>query len=153
LAKKSPKTTKFYVFFKKIFGTVRKHYNFVLCINTIFGYTKHFITMNKGDLIDKIAEGAGLKKTEAAAALNATLEAITNALKGGEKITLVGFGSLDVAYRSARKGINPSTQKEIKIGDKVTVKFKAGKELAAAVDNKTLKTSLKKEDKKPAKKK
>ncbi len=112
-----------------------------------------FFTMNKGDLIDKIAEGAGLKKTDAAAALNATLDAITNALKGGEKITLVGFGSLDVAYRNARKGINPSTQKEIKIGDKVTVKFKAGKELAAAVDNKTLKTSLKKEEKKPAKKK
>jgi len=134
-----------------------------LCENTIILYcasTQYLITlnifiitMNKGDLIDKIAEGAGLKKTEATAALNATLEAITNALKGGEKITLVGFGSLDVAYRSARKGINPSTQKEIKIGDKVTVKFKAGKELAAAVDNKTLKTSLKKEEKKPAKKK
>ena len=119
----------------------------------IFEYTKLFITMNKGDLIDKIAEKAGLKKADASAALNATLEAITSALKDGEKITLVGFGSLDVAYRSARKGINPSTQKEIKISDKVTVKFKAGKELAAAVDNKNLKGSLKKDDKKPAKKK
>jgi DNA-binding protein HU-beta len=107
--------------------------------------------MNKGDLIDKIAEKGGLKKAEATAALNATLEAITEALKGGEKITLVGFGSFDVAYRAARKGINPSTQKEIKIGDKVTVKFKAGKELAASVDNKTLKGSLKKDEKKPAK--
>ncbi len=100
--------------------------------------------MNKGDLIDKIAEKASLKKAEATAALNATLEAITEALKDGEKITLVGFGSFDVTYRAARKGINPSTQKEIKIGDKVTVKFKAGKELAASVDNKTLKGNLKK---------
>lgn len=103
--------------------------------------------MNKGDLIDKIAEKASLKKSEATAALNATLEAITDALKAGEKITLVGFGSFDVAYRAARKGINPSTQKEIKIGDKVTVKFKAGKELAASVDNKTLKGNLKKDKK------
>jgi len=107
-------------------------------------FYKKFLTMNKGDLIDKIAEKASLKKAEAAAALNATLEAITEALKGGEKITLVGFGSFDVAYRAARKGINPSTQKEIKIGDKVTVKFKAGKELSTAVDNKTLKSELKK---------
>jgi DNA-binding protein HU-beta len=100
--------------------------------------------MNKGDLIDKIAENAGLKKADAASALNATLQALTDALKGGEKITLVGFGSFDVSYRGARKGINPSTQKEIKIEEKVTVKFKAGKELAASVDNKTLKGSLKK---------
>lgn len=104
--------------------------------------------MNKGDLIDKIAEKASLKKSEATAALNATLEAITETLKGGEKITLVGFGSFDVAYRAARKGINPSTQKEIQISDKVTVKFKAGKELSTSVDNKTLKSSLKKAKKK-----
>lgn len=109
--------------------------------------------MNKGELIDKIAEKGGLKKADATAALNATLEAVSDALKGGEKITLVGFGSFDVAYRSARKGINPSTQKEIKIGDKVTVKFKAGKDLATTVDNKTLKADLKKVEKKPAKKK
>ncbi len=100
--------------------------------------------MNKGDLIDKIAEKAGLKKADATAALNATLEAVGEALKAGEKITLVGFGSFDVAYRAARKGINPSTKEEIKISDKVTVKFKSGKELAASVDNKTLKANLKK---------
>ncbi|AFC24017.1 HU family DNA-binding protein [Saprospira grandis] len=99
--------------------------------------------MNKGDLIDKIAEAAGLKKADAAAALNATLETIADTLKAGQKITLVGFGTFDVNYRAARKGINPSTQKEIQISDKVTVKFKAGKELAGTVDNKDLRTSLK----------
>ncbi|MCP4440856.1 MAG: HU family DNA-binding protein [Aureispira sp.] len=104
--------------------------------------------MNKGDLIDKIAESAGLKKADAASALNATLDAVKEALKGGDKVTLVGFGSFDVAYRAARKGINPSTQKEIKISDKVTVKFRAGKELSETVDNKKLKAALKKAKKK-----
>lgn len=100
--------------------------------------------MNKGDLIDKVAELANLKKADATAALNATIAAVKDALKAGQKVTLVGFGSFDVSYRAARKGINPSTQKEIKIAEKVTVKFKAGKELSTTVDNKDLKTSLKK---------
>ncbi len=103
--------------------------------------------MNKGELIDKIVEKAGLNKNQAVAALNATIDAISDALKTGDKITLVGFGTFDVSYRASRKGINPSTQTEIKIADKVTVKFKAGKELSTAVDNKQLKDSLKKETK------
>ncbi|MCH2045162.1 MAG: HU family DNA-binding protein [Saprospiraceae bacterium] len=101
--------------------------------------------MNKRDLIDKIGELTGLQKSTATAALNATLEAIKDALKEGDKVTLVGFGSFDVNYRKARKGINPSNQKLIDISDKVSVKFKAGKELSASVDNKKLKNTLKKE--------
>lgn len=113
---------------------------------TQFFLRKKSHTMNKGDLIDKVAELANLKKADAAAALNATLDALKDALKEGQKITLVGFGSFDVSYRAARKGINPSTQKEIKIDEKVTVKFKPGKELSTAVDNKDLRGNLKKAD-------
>lgn len=107
--------------------------------------------MNKSELIDKIA-GAGLKKADAAVALDAVLKAFEEALKAGDKIALVGFGTFDVGYRAARKGINPSNQTEIKIADKVTVRFKAGKSLAEAVDNKELKEKFKKEakDKKAA---
>ncbi len=86
--------------------------------------------MNKGELIDKIAEKAGLKKAEATAALDATLEAIKDSLKEGNKVTLVGFCTLDTAYRAARTGVNPSTGKKVAISDKVTVKFKAGKILS-----------------------
>lgn len=106
--------------------------------------------MNKGDLVDKIAELSKLKKADAAAALNATLDALKDALKTGEKITLVGFGTFDVSYRAARKGINPATQAEIKIDDKVTVKFKPGKELSTAVDSKDLRASMEKAGKEKA---
>ncbi len=102
--------------------------------------------MNKSELIDKIA-AAGLKKADAAIALDATLKAFEEALKAGDKIALVGFGTFDVGYRAARKGINPSNQTEIKIADKVTVRFKAGKTLAESVDNKDLKDKFKKEAK------
>jgi DNA-binding protein HU-beta len=103
--------------------------------------------MNKGDLIDRIAERTQLKKAEATDALNAIIAIVSDALKQGDKVTLVGFGSFDVSYRASRKGINPSTQKEINIEDKVSVKFKAGKELSTAVDNKGLKDTLKKAQK------
>lgn len=106
--------------------------------------------MNKGDLIDKIAEKAGLKKAEATAALDATLEAVKDALKEGDKVTLVGFCTLDIAYRSARKGVNPSNNKPVDIAEKVSVKFKAGKILSDAVNTDKLKKELKKKVK-PAK--
>ena len=98
--------------------------------------------MNKGDLIDKIAERAGLKKADAAAALDATLEAIKDSLKQGEKVTLVGFCTLATSYRASRKGVNPSNGKQVKIPEKVTVKFKAGKVLSEVVNSKKLRKQL-----------
>jgi len=86
--------------------------------------------MNKTELVAKIAEGAGLSKVDAKKALEATLEAITAAVKGGDKVALVGFGTFAVAERGARKGINPATKKAITIPAKKVVKFKAGSELA-----------------------
>ncbi len=100
--------------------------------------------MNKGELIDKIAEKAGLKKADATAALDATLESIKESLQSGDKVTLVGFCTLGTAYRAARTGVNPSTGKKVQIADKVTVKFKAGKVLSDSVNTADLKKKLKK---------
>jgi len=86
--------------------------------------------MNKTDLTAKIAEGAGLTKVDAKKALDATLDAITAAVKAGDKVALIGFGTFSVAKRPARKGINPSTKKVIDIPAKKVVKFKAGADLA-----------------------
>ncbi|MCH5168933.1 MAG: HU family DNA-binding protein [Prevotellaceae bacterium] len=86
--------------------------------------------MNKTELVAKIAEGAGLSKVDAKKALDATLDAITAAVKAGDKVALVGFGTFAVAERCERKGINPATGKAITIPAKKVVKFKAGAELA-----------------------
>ncbi|GIV29604.1 MAG: transcriptional regulator [Bacteroidia bacterium] len=90
--------------------------------------------MNKAELIDAIASGAKITKADAARALDATVDAISKALKKGDRISLVGFGSFSVTKRSARTGRNPQTGKEIKIPAKKVVKFKAGSELAGAVN-------------------
>lgn len=90
--------------------------------------------MNKGDLINKIAENASLTKAQAADALNATIDAVTGALKKGDKVTLVGFGTFSVSKREARTGRNPQTGATIKIAAKSSVKFKSGKELADSVN-------------------
>ena len=89
--------------------------------------------MNKAQLIDAIAAQAGLTKAGAKKALNSAVGAITGALKKGDRVALVGFGSFSVSKRSARTGRNPQTGKEIKIPAKNVVKFKAGAELAKAV--------------------
>jgi DNA-binding protein HU-beta len=89
--------------------------------------------MNKGELIDAIAKDAKIAKTAANSAIDATTKAITNALKKGDKVTLVGFGTFSIAKRAARKGRNPQTGKEINIAAKKVAKFKAGSELAHAV--------------------
>ncbi len=86
--------------------------------------------MNKTDLTAKIAEGAGLTKVDAKKALDATLDAITAAVKAGDKVALIGFGTFAVTERPARKGINPATGKAIDIAAKKVVKFKAGADLA-----------------------
>ena len=90
--------------------------------------------MNKTQLIDKIAAGAGLSKAEAKKALDATTAAIKEALVKGDKIQLVGFGTFSVNERPAREGINPATKAKIKIAAKKVAKFKAGAELADAVN-------------------
>ena len=89
--------------------------------------------MNKTDLIAKIAEGAGLSKVDAKKALEATLEAITGAVKTGDKVALIGFGTFGVLEKGERQGINPATKQKITIAAKKVVKFKAGAELAAKV--------------------
>ena len=86
--------------------------------------------MNKTVLTAKIAESAGLSKVDAKKALDATLAAIVEAVKAGDKVTLIGFGTFAVTKRDARKGINPQTKKTISIPAKKVVKFKAGAGLA-----------------------
>lgn len=89
--------------------------------------------MNKSDLISKMAGDAKITKVQAQSALNSFMGATQGALKKGEKVILVGFGTFSVAQRSARKGRNPQTGKEIKIAAKKVVKFKAGTELSKKV--------------------
>lgn len=89
--------------------------------------------MNKTDLTKAIAAKAGLTQVDAKKALEATLEAITEALKGGDKVSLIGFGTFAVAERPARQGINPQTKAVIEIAAKKQAKFKAGAELEAAL--------------------
>ena len=89
--------------------------------------------MNKTELIDKIAAGAGLTKVDAKKALDATVAALKDALVAGDKVSLVGFGTFSVNERPAREGINPATKQKIKIAAKKVAKFKAGAELAEAI--------------------
>ncbi len=89
--------------------------------------------MNKAELIDAVATGSGLSKADSKKAIDAFVAATTKALKKGDRVALVGFGSWSVAKRSARTGRNPQTGKEIKIAAKKVVKFKAGAELSGAV--------------------
>jgi DNA-binding protein HU-beta len=90
--------------------------------------------MNKTELIDKIAAGAGISKVDAKKALDATTEAIKNALVAGDKVQLVGFGTFAVKEQPAREGINPATKEKIAIAAKKVAKFKAGADLADAVN-------------------
>lgn len=96
-------------------------------------FLKHYkiTTMNKAELIAKVADDAGVTKTQANAALDSFIEAVTKTLKGGGKVTLVGFGTFTVSKRKARKGRNPQTGEEINIKARKVARFKAGKELAA----------------------
>jgi DNA-binding protein HU-beta len=89
--------------------------------------------MNKAQLIDAIAHDAKLTKADAKKALDAFVKSTTVALKKGDRVALVGFGSFSVAKRSARTGRNPQTGKEIKIAAKKVVKFKAGSDLSGTV--------------------
>ncbi|QDQ26015.1 HU family DNA-binding protein [Chitinimonas arctica] len=89
--------------------------------------------MNKSELIDAIAAEAEISKAAAGKALDATIAAVTKTLKGGEMVTLVGFGTFYVGERSARSGRNPRTGATIKIKAAKQPKFRAGKSLKDAV--------------------
>ena len=90
--------------------------------------------MNKAELIRAIAAESGLNKADSKKALDAFVSSVINALKSGDKVSLVGFGTFSVAERAARTGINPSTKKAIEIPAKKVAKFKAGAELSYAVE-------------------
>lgn len=90
--------------------------------------------MNKAELIDAIAADAGLSKADAKKALDGFVNATTGALKKGDRISLVGFGSFAVSKRAARTGRNPQTGKEIKIAAKNVVRFKAGADLSGKLN-------------------
>jgi DNA-binding protein HU-beta len=97
---------------------------------------KEVLSLNKSELISKVAEAAGLTKKVAGEAIEATLEAITNALVNGEKVTLVGFGTFEVRDRAAKRGVNPVTKEPIDIPASKNPAFKAGKQLKEAVSKK-----------------
>ncbi|HRH60394.1 MAG TPA: HU family DNA-binding protein [Chitinophagaceae bacterium] len=87
--------------------------------------------MNKAELVAKIADDAGITKTQANAALDSFVDTVAKTLKSGNKVTLVGFGTFSVSKRNARTGRNPQTGEAIKIKAKKVARFKAGKELSA----------------------
>ena len=89
--------------------------------------------MNKGELVARIAKDSGLTKADAGRALDAALDNVTRALKKGDRVTLVGFGTFGVSMRRARAGRNPLTGAPIKIAARRVPKFAAGKELKSAV--------------------
>ena len=88
--------------------------------------------MNKTDLVNAIA-ATGLSKADSKQALDAVIDAISGALKEGDKVAILGFGTFAITERPARTGINPATKEKIQIEAKKVIKFKAGAELAAAV--------------------
>ncbi len=90
--------------------------------------------MNKTELVNAIAEKAGLTKVDAKNALDATIEVISEALANNDKVALVGFGTFAPVEKAARQGINPRTKEKVEIAARKVVKFKAGAELAAKVN-------------------
>ena len=89
--------------------------------------------MNKSELVESMAKASGMSKAAAEKALNGMLSSITGALKKGDKVTLVGFGTFSVSKRAARQGRNPQTGNPITIKARKVARFKAGSKLADAV--------------------
>ncbi|WGM13608.1 HU family DNA-binding protein (plasmid) [Arsenophonus nasoniae] len=89
--------------------------------------------MNKTELISKVAEKSGLSKKDSEKAVNAFIETVTEALKSGNDVQLIGFGSFQVKQRAARNGRNPQTGKPLKIAAANVPSFKAGQRLKEAV--------------------
>ena len=92
--------------------------------------------MNKAELIDAVAKDAKLSKKDAGAAVDSLIKVVTNALKKGDKVALVGFGTWEVRKRAARKGVNPKTGEAIKIKATKAVAFKPGAAIKQAVAGK-----------------
>ena len=92
--------------------------------------------MNKTELVNSIASKSGLSKKNSEAALNAFISSVEDALKGGDKVVLVGFGTFEVRQRAARKGRNPQTKQEITIPASKAPVFKAGKGLKEIINKK-----------------
>lgn len=95
--------------------------------------TERDFIVNKSELIEAIAQEADLSKASAAKALDGMISAVTNALKGGDTVTLVGFGTFYVGERAARAGRNPKTGEPLEIKAAKTPKFRAGKALKDAL--------------------
>lgn len=89
--------------------------------------------MNKTEFISAVSEKSGLSKADAKKAVEAFVETVSQELKAGGKVALLGFGSFSVAEKAARKGVNPKTKQPIEIAARKSVKFKAGTELADQV--------------------
>ncbi len=92
--------------------------------------------MNKGDLIDKLAGAAHISKAQADCAIDTLIDGVTGALKKGDRVTLVGFGTFSTFQRKARNGRNPQTGAVIKIAARKVAKFTPGVELKKAVNKK-----------------
>jgi len=90
--------------------------------------------MNQGDLIEKVAASASITKAEAERAINAFKGAVTDSLRKGNKVTLVGFGTFGISHRKARRGFNPYSNKIMKIPATKGIRFSAGKQLKEAVN-------------------
>lgn len=100
--------------------------------------------MTKAEMVDKIAKGAELTKAQAEKAAEIFMDSIVEAIKVGEKVTFVGFGTFMANERAERIGRNPQTGAEVKIPAKVAIKFKAGKAFQEAVQPKKKKATKKK---------
>ena len=90
--------------------------------------------MKKVELVEAVATNAGLTKADATRAIDATFDAITEALKKGDKLTLIGFGTFGVSKREARNGRNPQTGAVVKIPARNAVSFKAGTQLKNTIN-------------------
>ena len=104
----------------------------IFCVTYIL--INHLRIMNKSELISAMAAESQMSKADAKKALDAFITSVTNAMKAGDKVSLVGFGTFSVSERAERTGINPSTKATITIPAKKVAKFKAGAELSAAVE-------------------
>lgn len=92
--------------------------------------------MNKGELVNAVAERVGMGRSQAAEALDATFDVITNALKGGEEVKIVGFGTFVVAQRKAGEARNPRTGEKVQVPESRTPKFRAGAGLKQTINAK-----------------
>ena len=90
--------------------------------------------MNKTELVEKIAAGAGLSKIDSKKALEAAIVAVKDALASGDKVALIGFGTFSISERAEREGINPSTKEKITIPAKKLIKFKPSGDFADAIN-------------------